>query len=120
MKIDDYGISCSIAIRSLDGIKECGPFFKIDDIPDDMFERLIWISVSDHSNNETIYIRGPDESGSVSTQLIFDQVVRYKYYIHEPLSKAKIIELISDVISRYKSDNARNLQRLEAIEKKMV
>lgn len=120
MKIEEYGISCTLAIRGMTGVQEHGPFKSLNDIPADYYKYIIWLSIRDHNNEEMVYIRGPDASGDIKVQLIFDSVIDYSYNSDEPLSYKVLSELLADIISQYQEKAISYIERLQSIQKTLV
>jgi hypothetical protein len=120
MKIEEYGISCTLAIRGTDGVQEHGPYKSLSDIPEAYYRYIIWLSIRDHNNEEIVYIRGPDASGDIKVQLIFDSVIDYVYNSDEKLSHNVLLELLADIIAQYQEKAISYIERLQSIQKTLV
>lgn len=120
MKIDEYGISCTLAIRGMDGVQEHGPYKSLGDIPEEFYKYLVWISIRDHNNEEIVYMRGRDASGDIKVQLIFDSVIDYTYNSDEPLSYKVLLDLLSDISVQYQEKAISHIERLQSIQKTLV
>lgn len=120
MKIEEYGISCTVSIRSSEGIKECGPYKSLNEIPLEYYRYMVYISIKDHNNEEIVYIRARDASGDIKVQLIFDSVIDYTYSSDEPLSPKLLAELLADIISQYQEKAISYIERLQSIQKTLV
>lgn len=121
MKLDEYGITCSLAIRSLKGVEECGPYNLLQDIPEEYFQYLVWLSIRDHNGDEIIYIRGRDHNGDIKVQLISNtNVIDYSYNSDKPLSVKIIIELIADIVSQHRDSSIEYIERLQSVQKNLT
>lgn len=121
MKIEDYGISCSLAIRSINGVEEHGPYKMLKDIPSDFYPYIIWMSLKDHNNEEIVYIRGRDKSGDIKVQMITNSnVIDYDYTSDETLSQKIIEDLLNDIILRFKETSSDYIERLQALQKSIL
>lgn len=119
--MNEYGISCIIAIRTINGIIECGPYAAIKDIPEAYYAHFVWLSIKDHNNEEMIYIRGRDANGDIRTQLISQSnVVFYTYYSDEDISLKILNELLVDVIAQYGDKSTEYMDRLQAVQKSLI
>lgn len=120
MKIGDYGISCTLAIRGPNGVDQIGPFSSLDEIPIECYSNMIWVSIMDHCEKEIIYIRAKDSADTYRVQIIFDYVVDYTYRNPLDFSKSILIDLLDKIINNHEFQLASYMDRLKSIKHRLI